>query len=177
MVIQKVFIDGKFFEIGGVGYEPKGDVMWNGGIVDSVNHPELIFAGKIATLCANARVMYSETEKAKRIEFRTPDPMANPYLSFSAMLLAGIDGIINKIDPGKPFDGNAYEHKGELKLPSVPSSLYESLDALEADHEFLTATGVFPKELITAWIGMKRKEADEVRLSIPPKEFELYVSG
>jgi len=120
---------------------------------------------------------YSKSEKATRIEFRTPDPMANPYLSFSAMLLAGIDGIINKIDPGKPFDGNAYEHKGELKLPSVPSSLYESLDALEADHEFLTATGVFPKELITAWIGMKRKEADEVRLSIPPKEFELYVSG
>ncbi len=120
---------------------------------------------------------YSNEEKAKRIEFRTPDPLANPYLAFSAIMLAGLDGIKNKIHPGNPFEGNVYENKDKRDIKSVPASLYESLNALEQDHLFLTETGVFTEEIIQTWIEMKRKEADEVRLSIPPKEFELYAHG
>jgi glutamine synthetase len=118
--------------------------------------------------------MYSESPKAKRIEFRCPDPTANPYLAFSAMLLAGLDGIQRGLDPGAPADYDLFEH-AEGDVPQVPGSLDEALDALEADHEFLLAGGVFSEELIHTWIAWKREhEVDVVRLRPHPAEFGLY---
>ncbi|MBI4440041.1 type I glutamate--ammonia ligase [Candidatus Woesearchaeota archaeon] len=123
---------------------------------------------------ASVRIpMYSEDENTKRVEFRMPDPSCNPYLAFAAMLMAGLDGVKNKIDPGKPMDRDLY-HSNE-KCPTCPSSLSESLDALEKDHEFLLQGGVFTKELIETWIEYKRKrEVDPVRLRPHPWEFYLY---
>ena len=121
--------------------------------------------------------LYSKSPKAKRVEFRTPDPSCNPYLAFAAMLLAGLDGIENKIDPGKPHDMNLYELEGrELKkIKNVPGSLDESLEALEDDHEFLLKGGVFTPDLIEEWITYKRtKEIDPIRLRPHPYEFVLY---
>jgi glutamine synthetase len=118
--------------------------------------------------------MYSESPKAKRIEFRPPDAAANPYLAFSAMLMAGLDGIERGLDPGAPADFDLFEEKRE-DIPQVPGSLAETLDALEADHEFLTKGGVFSKELIETWIAYKREtEVDAVRLRPHPAEFSLY---
>src|ERR687897_697748 len=118
--------------------------------------------------------MYSESPKAKRIEFRCPDAAANPYLAFSAMLMAGIDGIERGLDPGAPADYDLFE-ESHGEVPQVPSSLGEALDALEADHEFLTKGGVFDKELIRTWIDYKREnEVDVVRLRPHPAEFGLY---
>jgi glutamine synthetase len=121
--------------------------------------------------------LYSRKPAAKRLEFRCPDPSANPYLAFSAMLLAGLDGIANRIDPGAPVDKDLYDLPPEelVKVPSVPGSLEEALDALEADHEFLLAGGVFTEELIADWIAYKRlREVDEIRLRPHPYEFKLY---
>jgi glutamine synthetase len=116
---------------------------------------------------------YSESPKAKRIEFRCPDPTANPYLAFSAMLMAGLDGIERGLDPGDPSDFDLFED--DRGVAQVPGSLAEALDALEADHEFLTAGGVFSEELIRTWIAYKREnEADVVRLRPHPAEFSLY---
>jgi glutamine synthetase len=118
--------------------------------------------------------MYSESPKAKRIEFRCPDPAANPYLAFSAMLMAGIDGIQRGLDPGAPADYDLFEHENAA-IPQVPGSLAEALDALEADHEFLLEGGVFSKELIETWIAWKREnEVDVFRLRPHPAEFSLY---
>ena len=115
--------------------------------------------------------------KAKRIEFRCPDPSANPYLAFSAMLLAGIDGIRNKIEPAQPIDKDLYELPPDehAEVNQVPASLGEVLDSLEADNEFLTAGGVFTDDLIETWIDYKRaNEIDPVRLRPTPHEFEMY---
>ena len=115
--------------------------------------------------------------KAKRIEFRCPDPSSNPYLAFAAMLMAGIDGIQKKIEPPTPVDKDLYElAPDEAKdVPQVPASLPAVLDALEADHDYLTAGGVFTKDLIETWIDYKRSaEVDYVRLRPHPAEFELY---
>ncbi|GAB4086156.1 type I glutamate--ammonia ligase [Myceligenerans cantabricum] len=115
--------------------------------------------------------------KAKRIEFRAPDPSSNPYLAFSAMLLAGIDGIKNKIEPPAPVDKDLYELPPEehALIPQVPTSLPEVLDALEADHDFLLAGDVFTEDLIATWIDYKREnEVDPIRLRPHPHEFELY---
>ncbi|HEY7537944.1 MAG TPA: type I glutamate--ammonia ligase [Gaiellaceae bacterium] len=118
--------------------------------------------------------MYSTSPKAKRIEFRCPDPTANPYLAFSAMLMAGLDGIERGLDPGAPADYDLFEET-DHEIPQVPGSLTESLDALEADHEFLLAGDVFSQELIETWIGWKREnEVDVVRLRPHPAEFSLY---
>jgi glutamine synthetase len=118
--------------------------------------------------------MYSQSPKAKRIEFRCPDPTANPYLAFSAMLMAGLDGIAQKLDPGKPADFDLFE-ESHTEIAQVPGSLDEALDALEADHDFLTKGGVFSRELISTWIEWKRtNEADVVRLRPHPAEFFLY---
>ena len=102
--------------------------------------------------------------------------MCNPYLSFSALLMAGIDGIKKKIDPGQPFEGNTYELEGKAakKLPTVPGSLEQAIDALEADHKFLLEGGVFTQDVIDAWIEYKRAEIDEIRLRPHPWEFHLY---
>jgi glutamine synthetase len=121
--------------------------------------------------------VYTENPKSKRIEFRPPDNSCNPYLAFAAMLMAGIDGIINKIDPGKPLDKNSYELTDEetKRIPTVPSSLEEAINALEKDHKFLLRGDVFTKDVIETWIEYKReKEIDAVRLRPHPYEFYLY---
>jgi glutamine synthetase len=115
--------------------------------------------------------------KAKRIEFRCPDPSANPYLAFSAMLLAGIDGIRNKIEPAQPIDKDLYELPPDehAEVAQVPASLGEVLDSLEADHEFLLEGGVFTSDLIETWIDYKRvNEIQPISLRPHPHEFELY---
>jgi glutamine synthetase len=121
--------------------------------------------------------VYSTAAKAKRVEFRPPDPSANPYLAFSALLMAGLDGIQNRIDPGSPLDEDLFELPQEelRKIEHVPGSLDEALDALQADHEFLLKGDVFTPDLIETWISHKRaEEADPVRLRPHPWEFALY---
>src|SRR5580700_4739078 len=121
--------------------------------------------------------MYSNNPKAKRLEFRPPDPSCNPYLAYAAMLMAGLDGIENKIDPGGPLDKDIFElSKEELShVPSVPGSLEGSLQALEKDHAFLTKGGVFTKEFIELWIDYKMtKEVTPMRMRPHPFEFHLY---
>ncbi len=121
--------------------------------------------------------MYSASPKAKRVEFRPPDPSANPYLAFAAMLMAGLDGIENKIDPGQPLDKDIYDLAPEelAKVPSMPGSLEEALDALEADHQFLLKGDVFTEELLKTYIAYKReKEVQAVKLRPHPYEFALY---
>jgi len=121
--------------------------------------------------------MFSQSPKLKRLEFRPPDPSCNPYLAFSAMLLAGLDGIQNRIDPGEPLDKDIYDlAPEELKaVPSLPGSLDESLKALEADHEFLLKGDVFTPQLIERWISYKReKEIQPMRMRPHPLEYSLY---
>jgi glutamine synthetase len=121
--------------------------------------------------------MYSPNPKAKRLEFRCPDPTCNGYLTWTAMLMAALDGIQNRIDPGEPLDRDIYEMtKEELaRYPKTPGTLEESLAALEADHEFLTRGGVFTEDLIQGWIEWKRtKELKELALRPHPYEFHLY---
>jgi glutamine synthetase len=121
--------------------------------------------------------MYSNSPKAKRVEFRPPDPSANPYLCFSALLMAGLDGIQNRIDPGEPLDKDLYDLPADeaLSVKQVPGSLGEVLDALEADHEFLLKGDVFTPDLLEAYISYKREfEYDEVRIRPHPHEFTLY---
>jgi glutamine synthetase len=121
--------------------------------------------------------MFSASPKAKRIEFRSPDPSCNPYLAFSAQLMAGLDGIENKIDPGEPLDKDIYGlTPEELKdVPKMPGSLDEALDALRKDHKFLLKGDVFNEDLINSWIELKMdKEVNAVRLRPHPLEFALY---
>jgi glutamine synthetase len=121
--------------------------------------------------------MYSTNPKTKRIEFRCPDAATNPYLAFSAMMLAGVDGIINKIDPGEPLDKDIYDlAPEELKnVPSTPGSLDEALKALERDHDFLLRGDVFTEDVIDTWISYKMdKEVKPMALRPHPYEFGLY---
>jgi glutamine synthetase len=121
--------------------------------------------------------MYSPSPKAKRLEFRCPDPSSNPYLTFSAMLMAAIDGIQNKIDPGKPLDKDIYDLPPEelAAVPKTPGSLREVLKALQDDHDYLLKGDVFTKDAIEMWINYKRtKEVDALRLRPHPYEFFLY---
>jgi glutamine synthetase len=121
--------------------------------------------------------MYSPSPKAKRIEFRTPDPSCNGYLAFSAILMAVLDGIQNKIDPGDPLDKDIYSLPPEelAEIPSAPGSLDESLAALEADHEFLTKGDVFTPDVIEKWVEYKTEnEVNAVKLRPHPHEFYLY---
>jgi glutamine synthetase len=114
--------------------------------------------------------------KAKRVEFRCPDPSSNPYLAFAALLLAGIDGIQNKTEPAAPIDKDLYELPPEehASVPTVPADLGSVLDALEADNEFLQAGDVFTGDLIETWIDLKRADIDALRLRPHPHEFEMY---
>jgi glutamine synthetase len=114
--------------------------------------------------------------KAKRVEFRCPDPSSNPYLAFAALLLAGLDGIQNKTEPPPPIDKDLYELPPEehANVPTVPDSLGGALDALEADHEFLLQGDVFTPDLIETWVELKRADIDAVRLRPTPHEFEMY---
>jgi len=122
--------------------------------------------------------MYSQSAKAKRLEVRFPDASCNPYLAFSAMMLAGLDGIQNRVDPGEPLDKDIYELSAqELKgVPVLPASLDQALNALEADHSFLLNGGVFTEALIERWIDYKRrKEVDPIRMRPHPLEFAMYM--
>ncbi len=121
---------------------------------------------------------YSSSEKAKRFEFRCPDSSCNPYLAFSAMLMAMIDGIQNKIDPGEPMDQNTYELSAReaRKAPKTPATLEDALKALERDHDFLTQGNVFSEDVIETWINYKRdNEVLEVRTRPHPWEFAMYL--
>jgi glutamine synthetase len=136
----------------------------------------LVYSARNRSACIRIPITGSNP-KAKRIEFRCPDPSSNPYLAFAAMLMAGLDGIQNKIEPPKPVDKDLYELEGAeaAAIPQVPGSLSEVLDNLEKDHEYLTKGGVFTKDLIETWIAYKRTaEVDYVRLRPHPAEFELY---
>jgi glutamine synthetase len=127
---------------------------------------------------AAARIpMYSDAPAARRVEFRCPDPSANAYLAFAAMLMAGLDGIASRADPGAPLDRNIYELPPEeaRKIAKVPGSLDESLRALEKDHDFLMAGEVFTDDVIETWLEYKwEHEVDPVRLRPHPWEFQLY---
>lgn len=127
---------------------------------------------------ASVRIpVYSQSPKAKRIEFRTPDPSCNPYLAFSAMLMAGLDGIMNKIDPGEPLDKDIYDLSPEelQNVPSAPGSLDEALKALEKDHDFLLKGNVFTEDVIETWINYKMtREVKPLSLRPNPYEFHLY---
>ncbi len=127
---------------------------------------------------ASCRIpMYSQSPKAKRIEVRYPDPTANPYLAFAAMLMAGLDGIENKIDPGEPLDKNIYSLSPEeaAGIPSMPGNLEEALACLKEDHDFLLKGDVFTADSIENWIEYKQEEeVNPVRLRPHPHEFELY---
>jgi glutamine synthetase len=121
--------------------------------------------------------MYSDSPKAKRIEFRCPDPSCNPYLAFSALAMAAIDGIQQKIDPGSPLDKDIYDLPPEeaAEIPTTPASLEKALDALEQDHEFLLKGDVFSRGVIETWVSYKRsREVDAIRLRPHPYEFSLY---
>ena len=121
--------------------------------------------------------VYSKSEKAKRVEFRTPDPSCNPYLAFSALLMAGLDGIQNRIHPGEPLDKDLYDLEPEelADIESTPASLGDSLDALEEDHEYLLKGDVFTQDVLDVWIDYKREnEVDAVNMRPHPYEFHLY---
>jgi glutamine synthetase len=136
----------------------------------------LVYSARNRSACVRIP-MYSTSEKAKRLEFRTPDPSCNPYFAFPAMLMAGLDGIRNKVEPPKPIDKDLYELEPEeaAKVEKMPGSLDEALDALERDHEFLLKGDVFTKDVIETWLSYKRtKEVDALRLRPHPYEFALY---
>ncbi len=121
--------------------------------------------------------MYSPSPKAKRIEVRFPDPACNPYIAFSAMLMAGLDGIENKIDPGEPMDKDLYdlEPQEAARIPTMPGSLDDAIRNLERDHQFLLKGGVFTEDLVETWITYKRsREVDQLRLRPHPFEFFMY---
>ncbi len=127
---------------------------------------------------ASIRIPYESNPKGRRVEIRFPDPTANPYLAFSAMLLAGIDGIQNKIHPGDPMDKDLYDLPPEeaSEIPTVASSLDQALEALENDMDFLMAGGVFPEDMIQAFIHLKMEEVTRLRMTTHPVEFDMYYS-
>ena len=123
--------------------------------------------------------MYSKSPKSKRLEFRCPDPSCNGYLAWSAMLMAMMDGIQNRLDPGHPLDRDIYEmtpqEMREQGIRTTPGSLQEAIDALDRDRDFLTSGNVFTDDLIQTWIDYKtEKELDPIRLRPHPYEFYLY---
>ena len=127
---------------------------------------------------ASVRIPYVANPKARRIEVRFPDPSCNPYLAFAAMMMAGLDGIQNKIHPGEPMDKNLYDlPPEELKdVPTVCSSLEQALEALDQDREFLTRGGVFTDDMIDGYIELKMEEVNRLRMTTHPVEFDMYYS-
>ncbi|MGL4454453.1 MAG: glutamine synthetase, partial [Plesiomonas sp.] len=127
---------------------------------------------------ASIRIPVVASPKARRIEVRFPDPAANPYLAFAAQLMAGLDGIINKIHPGDAMDKNLYDLPPEeaAEIPTVAGSLEEAMQALNENREFLTRGGVFTDEFIDSYIELKRADIDRVRMMPHPVEFEMYYS-
>ncbi len=138
----------------------------------------LVYSQRNRSACIRIPITGS-SPKAKRLEFRVPDPSSNPYLAFTAMLMAGLDGVRNKIEPVDPIDKDLYELPPEehSSMPQVPGSLPEVLNALETDHAYLLEGGVFTPDLIETWIDYKRtNEVDPIRLRPHPHEFEMYVN-
>jgi glutamine synthetase len=136
----------------------------------------LVYSQRNRSACVRIPT-YSSSPAARRLEFRSPDPSCNPYLAFSAMLMAGLDGVANQIEPPSPIDEDLYELEPEraAQVQSVPGSLDEVLDALEQDHEFLLAGDVFTRDVVDTWIAYKREnEVDPIRLRPHPWEFYLY---
>ncbi|MBB3060520.1 glutamate--ammonia ligase [Microbulbifer rhizosphaerae] len=138
----------------------------------------VILAYSARNRSASIRIPYVPSPKGKRIEARFPDPTANPYLAFAAMLMAGLDGIKNKIHPGDPADKDLYDLPPEevAEFPTVASSLEMALNALDEDRAFLTEGGVFSDDAIDAYIGLKREEVERLQMTTHPVEFELYYS-
>ena len=136
----------------------------------------LVYSQRNRSACVRIP-LYARHPAAKRLEFRTPDPSCNPYLAFSAMLMAGLDGIKNKLEPPEPMDKDLYDLPPEEKasVKQVPGSLEEVLDTLEGDHQWLLEGGVFTQDVIDTWIEYKRAhEVDAIRLRPHPHEFHLY---
>lgn len=127
---------------------------------------------------ASIRIPYVTSDRARRIEVRFPDPTANPYLGFTAMLMAGLDGIQNKIHPGEAMDKDLYDLPAEeaLAIPTVADSLAMALDALDSDRDFLKAGGVMSDDMIDAYIGLKREEVERLNMTTHPVEFDMYYS-
>lgn len=127
---------------------------------------------------ASIRIPYVTSPRARRIEARFPDPSANPYLAFAALLMAGLDGIQNRIHPGDPADKNLYDLPPEESrhIPQVCGSLSEALSALDNDRDFLLRGGVFSNDFIDAYIELKRAEDLRVRTFVHPLEYEMYYS-
>jgi glutamine synthetase len=125
---------------------------------------------------ASCRIPYATSPKAKRVEVRFPDPGANPYLAFSAMLMAGIDGINNQIDPGDGTDVDLFELSADelSRINTVPASLNGALEALDADKDYLLAGGVFSEDFISNWIALKYEEVQQLRQRPHPHEFVMY---
>ena len=135
---------------------------------------KVLFIDRDGTLAMES---YSPSPKAKRVEFRCPDATANPYLAFAAMVMAGLDGIKNRIDPGEPMDKNLYDLPAEeqAKVKEVPATLEEAINNLESNHEYLLDGNVFTKDLIESYIEYKREEEIEPnKLVVTPKEYDLY---
>jgi glutamine synthetase type I len=128
---------------------------------------------------ASIRVPYVQSDKARRIEVRFPDALSNPYLAFAAMMMAGLDGVQNKIHPGDPADKNLYDLPPEedAKIPTVCSSLDQALDYLDKDREFLTRGGVFSNEMIDAYIELKMADVTRFRMTTHPVEYDMYYSA
>ncbi|MBH1961163.1 MAG: type I glutamate--ammonia ligase [Rhodocyclales bacterium] len=127
---------------------------------------------------ASIRIPYVQSDKARRIETRFPDPGANPYLCFTALMMAGLDGVQNKIHPGDPADKNLYDLPPEedAKIPTVCSSLEQALEYLDKDREFLTRGGVFSNEMLDAYIALKMEEVQRFRMTTHPIEYDMYYS-
>jgi glutamine synthetase len=127
---------------------------------------------------ASIRIPHVANPKGRRIETRFPDPLANPYLCFAALMMAGLDGIQNKIHPGEAADKNLYDLPPEedAKIPTVCNSLDQALEALNADREFLTRGGVFTNSMIDAYIELKMEEVTRFRMAAHPVEFDMYYS-
>jgi len=128
---------------------------------------------------AACRIPYVSNPKARRVEVRFPDPTANPYLAFAAMLMAGLDGVQNKIHPGDPIDKNLYDlpPSQAKKVPNVCSSLDMALEYLDKDRAFLTKGGVFSDDMIDAYIALKMEEVTRLRMTTHPVEFDMYYSS
>jgi glutamine synthetase len=136
----------------------------------------LVYSQRNRSACVRIPITGS-SPKAKRLEFRVPDPSCNPYMAFAAMLMAGLDGIKNKVEPPEPVDKDLYELPPDeaRSIPQVPGSLDKVLESLETDHEYLLDGGVFTPDLISTWLDFKRShELDPIRLRPHPHEFELY---
>jgi len=127
---------------------------------------------------ASIRIPYEPSPKGKRVEVRFPDPTANPYLAFSALLMAGLDGIQNKIHPGEAADKDLYDLPPEegKSIPTVASSLTMALEALDADRAFLTKGGVFTDDMIDAYIALKQNDVERLDMTTHPVEFDMYYS-